>query len=94
MVLDKTGTVTMDVKTAVAEIKKGKIAYRVDKDGNLAMGVGRVSFSEADLADNIQAVCNQIAAARPATVKGTYIQKVVISTSMGPSIKITFSSRS
>ena len=90
----KTGTVTMDVKTAVAEIKKGKIAYRVDKDGNLAMGVGRVSFSEADLADNIQAVCNQIAAARPATVKGTYIQKVVISTSMGPSIKITFSSRS
>ncbi len=90
----KTGTVTMDVKTAVSEIKKGKIAYRVDKDGNLAMGVGRVSFSDSDLADNILAVCNQIAAARPSTVKGTYIQKAVISTSMGPSIKITFASRS
>ncbi len=90
----KTGTVTMDVKTAVSEIKKGKIAYRVDKDGNLAMGVGRVSFSDSDLADNILAVCNHIAAARPSTVKGTYIQKAVISTSMGPSIKITFPSRS
>ena len=90
----KTGTVTMDVKTAVSEIKKGKIAYRVDKDGNLAMGVGRVSFSESDLSDNILAVCNQIAASRPSTVKGTYIQKVVISTTMGPAIKITFASRS
>lgn len=90
----KTGTVTMDVKTAVAEIKKGKIAYRVDKDGNLSMGVGRVSFSAEDLADNINAVCNQIAGARPATVKGTYIEKAVVSTTMGPGLKITFASRS
>lgn len=89
----KTGTVTMDVKTTVAEIKRGKIAYRVDKDGNLAMGVGRVSFSKEDLADNINAVCNQIAAGRPSTIKGAFIEKVVVSATMGPAIKITFPTR-
>ena len=69
----KTGTVTMDVKTAVSEIKAGKIAYRVDRDGNLSMGIGRVSFSDKDLLENLTLVCDHIAKSRPSTVKGTFM---------------------
>lgn len=89
----KTGTVTMDVKGAVADIKRGKIAYRVDKDGNLSMGIGRVSFSDADLLDNLNAITDAIAKARPSTVKGTYILKAVVTTTMGPAIPVTFAGR-
>lgn len=89
----KTGTVTMDVKNAVSEIKRGKIAYRVDRDGNLCLGIGRVSFSEADLLDNLVAITDQIAKARPSTVKGTYILNCAISTTMGPAVHITFAGR-
>lgn len=89
----KTGTVTMDVKTAVAEIKRGKIAYRVDRDGNLSMGIGRVSFSDADLLENVAAITEHIAKARPSTVKGTYILTAALSTTMGPAIQITFAGR-
>ena len=89
----KTGTVTMDVKGAVADIKRGKIAYRVDKDGNLSMGIGRVSFSDADLLDNLVAITDTIAKARPSTVKGTYILKAVVTTTMGPAISVTFAGR-
>ena len=89
----KTGTVTMDVKTAVAEIKRGKIAYRVDRDGNLSMGVGRVSFSDADLLENVAAITEHIAKARPSTVKGTYILTAALSTTMGPAVQITFAGR-
>ena len=89
----KTGTVTMDVKGAVADIKRGKIAYRVDKDGNLSMGIGRVSFSDADLLDNLVAITDTIAKARPSTVKGTYILKAVVTTTMGPAIPVTFAGR-
>lgn len=89
----KTGTVTMDVKTAVAEIKRGKIAYRVDRDGNLSMGIGRVSFSDADLLENVAAITEHIAKARPSTVKGTYILTAALSTTMGPAVQITFVGR-
>ena len=89
----KTGTVTMDVKTAVAEIKRGKIAYRVDRDGNLSMGIGRVSFSDADLFENVAAITEHIAKARPSTVKGTYILTAALSTTMGPAVQITFAGR-
>lgn len=89
----KTGTVTMDVKTAVAEIKRGKIAYRVDRDGNLSMGIGRVSFSDADLLENVSAITEHIAKARPSTVKGTYILTAALSTTMGPAVQITFAGR-
>ena len=89
----KTGTVTMDVKTAVAEIKRGKIAYRVDRDGNLSMGIGRVSFSDADLLENVAAITEHIANARPSTVKGTYILTAALSTTMGPAVQITFAGR-
>lgn len=89
----KTGTVTMDVKTAVTEIKKGKIAYRVDRDGNLSMPIAKVSFSDADLMDNLVAVTDHIAKSRPSTVKGTFILTAAISTTMGPAVAITFPGR-
>ena len=89
----KTGTVTMDVKTAVKEIKAGKVAYRVDRDGNLSMGIGRVSFSEADLLDNLKAITDQIVKSRPSTVKGTFIKNVAIASTMGPAVHITFAGR-
>ena len=89
----KTGTVTMDVKTAVSEIKAGKIAYRVDRDGNLSMGIGRVSFSDKDLLENLTLVCDHIAKSRPSTVKGTFMTKVVVATTMGPGVPVTFAGR-
>lgn len=89
----KTGTVTMDVKTAVTEIKKGKIAYRVDRDGNLSMPIAKVSFSDTDLMDNLVAVTDHIAKSRPSTVKGTFILTAAISTTMGPAVAITFPGR-
>ena len=89
----KTGTVTMDIKGAVADIKKGKIAYRVDRDGNLSISAGRVSFDEAKLVENITAFLDAIVKARPSTVKGTYILNAAISSTMGPAIAITFSGR-
>jgi large subunit ribosomal protein L1 len=89
----KTGTVTMDIKGAVADIKKGKIAYRVDRDGNLAMGIGRVSFSEQQLLENLTAITDTIVKSRPSTVKGTYILKAVVNSTMAPSIAITFPGR-
>lgn len=89
----KTGTVTMDIKTAVAEIKAGKIAYRVDRDGNLSMGIGRVSFSDEKLLDNLKLICEHIAKSRPSTVKGTFMTKVVVASTMGPGIPVTFAGR-
>jgi large subunit ribosomal protein L1 len=89
----KTGTVTMDIKGAVADIKRGKIAYRVDRDGNLSLGVGRVSFSEEQLTENLSAITDAIVKARPSTVKGTYIVNAVVTTTMGPAIPVTFPGR-
>ena len=89
----KTGTVTMDIKGAVADIKRGKVAYRVDRDGNLSLGIGRVSFSDEQLVENLTAITDAIVKARPSTVKGTYILNAAISSTMGPSIAITFPGR-
>ena len=90
----KTGTVTMEIGKAIEEIKKGKIAYRVDKDGNLNISVARVSFDDQKIIDNVNAVCDAIVKSRPSSVKGTYILNCVVHTTMGPGIKITFASRS
>lgn len=84
----RTGTVTMDIAKAVDEIKKGKIEYRVDKAGNLAVAIGKVSFTEEQLKENFTAIYDVIAAARPAVTKGRYIQNLVISSTMGPGIKV------
>ena len=85
----KTGTVTMNVAAAVEEIKKGKITYRVDKDGNINCMIGKCSFTDEALVENFNVLYNAIAKARPAAVKGTYILNVVLSSTMGPGVKVT-----
>jgi large subunit ribosomal protein L1 len=84
----KTGTVTMNITDAVNEIKKGKIEYRVDKDGNINVMIGKTSFTEDQLAANFKAIYDQIARLRPSTVKGVYLKSVTVSTTMGPGIKV------
>ena len=73
----RTGTVTMDIAKAVEEIKKGKVEYRVDKSGNLAVAIGKVSFTNEQILDNLNAINDVIVAARPAAVKGRYIKNLV-----------------
>ena len=84
----KNGTVTDDVKTAVREFKAGKIEYRNDAAGNVQAAVGKLSFSEEDIRANVDAFIDHIKSVRPATVKGTFIQGVSISPSMGPGIAV------
>ncbi len=90
----KTGTVSPNIGQAIQEIKAGKIAYRVDKDGNLHLSVGRVSFEDKLLVENIKAVADVIQKARPSTVKGTYVKSVTATTTMGPGVAITYEGRS
>ena len=84
----KTGTVTMDVAKAIDEIKKGKVTYRVDKEGNINLAIGKTSFTEEALVENFNAIFNTIAKARPTTVKGAYMKNLVVSTTMGPGIHV------
>ena len=84
----KTGTVTMDVAKAIEDIKKGKVEYRVDKEGNINLMIGKVSFDNEKLVDNFNAIYNTIMKARPAAVKGTYIKNLVLTTTMGPGIHV------
>ena len=84
----RTGTVTMDIAKAVDEIKKGKIEYRVDRAGNLAVAIGKVSFDDVKLRENLDAIYDVIVAARPAVTKGRYILNLVMSSTMGPGIKL------
>ena len=85
----KTGTVTMDVKKAVEEIKKGKVEYRVDKDGNMNVMIGKVSFTDEQIAQNFKALYDTVAKARPNTVKGVFMKSVTVSTTKGPGVKVT-----
>jgi large subunit ribosomal protein L1 len=89
----KTGTVTMDLATAISEIKRGKIAYRVDRDGNLNISIARCSFEDAKIVDNLNTVTETIAKSRPSTVKGKFIKSCVLHTTMGPGMKLTFASK-
>lgn len=84
----KTGTVTMDVKQAVSDIKAGQVEYRADKGSNIHVPLGRVSFSVEDLEENLKAINEVILAARPAAAKGRYVRNIAISTTMGPGIKV------
>ena len=84
----KTGTVTVDTKKAVEEIKKGRVEYRTDSYGNIHALVGKVSFSDEDLLENIKTFVTLIAKSKPSVVKGTYIKNISISSTMGPGIKI------
>jgi large subunit ribosomal protein L1 len=87
----KSGTVTTDVAKAVREAKAGKVEYRVDGAGIIHLGVGKVSFGEAKLEQNVNAVLSSIQAVKPASVKGIYIKSVYLTTSMGPSIRLALS---
>ncbi|WP_339020964.1 50S ribosomal protein L1 [Spiroplasma endosymbiont of Atherix ibis] len=84
----KTGTVTMDVAKALDEIKKGKVEYRTDKEGNVHSILGKVSFKEDNLMKNYSALLDVIRKAKPAAVKGIYIKNISLSTTMGPGIKV------
>jgi large subunit ribosomal protein L1 len=84
----KSGTVTSDVKTAVTEVKAGKIEFRVDKGGNVHSTVGKASFDAAKLSDNVNTFINTIMRAKPSSAKGAYLKGIVISTTMGPSVRI------
>ena len=87
----KTGTVNPDIAKAVKEIKAGKVEYRVDKQGNINVSIGRASFSTEKLAENFKTLKDAIMKAKPATVKGAYIKNVVVSSSMGPAVKVDYS---
>ena len=84
----KSGTVTMDVTKAVAEIKSGKVEYRLDKTNIIHLGIGKVSFGPEKLAENYQTIIDAIIKAKPAAAKGQYIKSVAIATTMGPSVYI------
>ena len=85
----KTGTVTMNIAQAVEEIKKGKVEYRTDKDGNVNVMIGKASFTDEALAENFKALYDQIAKVRPASVKGNYMNSVTVASTMGPGVKVT-----
>ncbi len=84
----KAGTVTFDIGKAVKEIKAGKIEFRVDKTGNVHAPIGKVSFSEEQLAENLQAFMDSIVRARPSASKGVYVRSVTVSSTMGPGVAI------
>jgi large subunit ribosomal protein L1 len=84
----RVGTVTMDVATAVKGAKGGAVEFRVEKAGIVHAGVGKASFTEAQLAENIRAFVDAVSKAKPAGSKGTYVKKVAIKSTMGPGIKV------
>ena len=89
----KTGTVTMDITKAIKDIKAGKVEYRLDKEANVAVSIGRVSFSEDKLLDNLQLLTDTLVKSRPSSVKGAFFKSAAIHTTMGPAIKFTFEGR-
>ena len=88
----KIGTVTRDIAKAVSEVKAGRIEFRVEKNGIVHNGVGKVSFSKNAIVENIKVFVSAIVKARPQTVKGVYMKKITVSTTMGPGLKLDKSS--
>lgn len=84
----KTGTVTMEVGKAVADIKGGKIEFRVDKHSNLHVIIGKASFSEQQLTENYGAVLDEVLRVKPSSSKGRYIKKIAVSSTMGPGVLV------
>lgn len=90
----KVGTVTMDVAQAVQNAKGGEVQFKVEKAGVIHAGVGKVSFDEAKLAENVRAFVDAVAKAKPAGAKGTYLKKIALSSTMGPGVSIDVASAS
>lgn len=88
----KVGTVTMDVKSAVEAAKGGEVQFKVEKAGVIHAGIGKVSFDEAKLAENVRAFVDAVAKAKPAGAKGTYVKKVSLSSTMGPGVSLDIAS--
>jgi large subunit ribosomal protein L1 len=84
----KAGTVTADVATAVKEIKKGKIEFKLDKNGVCNTGLGKLSFESSSLIENVRALLMALVRAKPASAKGQYILSIVLSSTMGPGLKL------
>ena len=84
----KTGTVSMDIVKAVKDVKAGKVEYRADKEGNISVTIGRVSFDAEKLYENFKTIYDIVVKAKPSAVKGVYMNTLTITTTMGPSIKV------
>ena len=84
----KTGTVTMDVTKAIKDIKGGKVDFRVDKNGNLSFLIGKMSFDESALDENFKAVADEVKRLKPSTVKGRYVTKATITSTMNPGVPV------
>ena len=84
----KTGTVTVDTKKAVEEVKKGRVEYRTDSYGNVHALIGKTSFSDEDLLENLKTFVTLIIKSKPSVVKGTYVKNISLSATMGPGIKV------
>ncbi|MCP6717112.1 50S ribosomal protein L1, partial [Klebsiella pneumoniae] len=88
----KTGTVTMDVAKAVNDSKAGKVTYRTDRDGNVHVPVGKVSFDTDKLVGNFKTIEDTIVKARPASVRGTFIQNLVVTSTFTPAVRVDLAS--
>lgn len=84
----RTGTVTTDIGRVVAEFRAGRVEYRTDRVGNIHLPVGKVSFSSAQLLENIRAVIDELQRAKPAAAKGRYLRSVTLCSSMGPGVRV------
>ena len=84
----KSGTVTMDVTKAISDIKAGKVEYRVDKTAIVHCPIGKASFGQQKLVENLNALMDAIIKAKPAAAKGTYIKSLYLSSTMGPSVRV------
>src|SRR5437764_7779153 len=88
----KVGTVTMDVTQAIKDAKGGAVEYRVEKAGIVQAGVGKASFAEAAIVQNVKAFVDSVVKAKPTGAKGTYLKKISISSTMGPGVKVALPS--
>jgi large subunit ribosomal protein L1 len=84
----KTGTVTNDIKKAIDDVRKGKVEFRVDKQGGIHLSVGKISFNEDQLYDNASRVIEALSEARPASIKGKFVKSLSITTSMNPGLRL------
>lgn len=86
----KTGTVTPNISQAIDEVKKGRVEFKLDKTGNVHVGVGKISFSDEKLMENIRAILKALVEAKPAGIKGKLFKKVVLAPTMGPGVGLAW----